>query len=136
MNDLLVGVQVELVVVEADHQLWVAAIHRPRDGRVNLHVKHLHTSVEHEKLFKLGEKLCFAVAAVLGPPLVDFTTADLLNRLLALGLRLHHLLLASLDSLAYNEADFGQDDGQLKLIVFQENQHVFNIFLEQFLGQR
>ena len=82
VDDLLVSVQVELVVVEADDDLRVAAIHSLADGCVDLQVEHLDVTVQHHVLLQLGEELALTVAVVLGTPLVYFTQANLINCLL------------------------------------------------------
>ena len=76
---LLVGVQVEFVVVQGDDQLRVTAIHCFANGSVDLQVKRLHVFVEHLILFELGQKLSLAVATILWAPLVYFSQAHLID---------------------------------------------------------
>ena len=45
VDDLLVCVEVELVVIEANNELRVASVHGLRDRSVNLHVYNLNISV-------------------------------------------------------------------------------------------
>lgn len=128
--DLLVSIQVQLAVVETDHEFWVVAVHSLGNRRVYLHVHDLHVAFEQQQSLELGEELRLGAAAVLGSPLVDLTSAHLLNRLLNLRLNLVHLFLAFLLGLTHNKADFWQDKGQLQLVVLQQNQNVPDFLLQ------
>lgn len=50
VDDLLVGVQVQLIVVEADNDLRIASVHSLADGCVYLQVQHLDVPVQHHIL--------------------------------------------------------------------------------------
>ena len=120
VKDLLVLVLIQFIIVEADHYLRVVAIHGLVNSCIYLQVEHLNVPVEHHVLFELLEELCLRRDVVLGAPLVDLTQSHLVNRLLNLLLRrLQTLLLVFLLCFANDEADFGQDDGQLQFVMLE-----------------
>ena len=71
MQDLLVGVLVQLVVVQADDNLWIVAIQGLANGCIYLQLEHLNGNFQLRVLLELLGELSLRGDVVLGAPLVD-----------------------------------------------------------------
>ena len=71
MQDLLVGVLVQLVVVQADDNLWIVAIQGLTNGCIYLQFEHLNGNFQLRVLLELLGELSLGGDVVLGAPLVD-----------------------------------------------------------------
>ena len=96
----------------------------------------MYITIQNGILLELGKEVTLAAAAVLRTPLRDFSASDLLNRLLYLALCVSDLFGALQLSFAHDEANFGENDRQLQLVMFQEDEHVFNLISEIYLRTR
>lgn len=137
VDNLLVRVVVELVIVECDHDFRLVSIERLFYRSIDRKVERLDLLVQHHVLLELFEEQSFGGDVILGAPLVDFTETHFVDRLANLRLRrLQTLLLVLLEGLAHDEAHFGQHDGQLQFVVFQQDEHVAHFFPIQPLTAR
>ena len=71
MQDLLVGVLVQLVVVQADDNLRIVAIQGLANGGIYLQFEHLNGNFQLRVLLELLGELSLGGDVVLGAPLID-----------------------------------------------------------------
>lgn len=71
MQDLLVGVLVQLVVVQADDNLRIVAIQGLTNGGIYLQFEHLNGNFQLRVLLELLGELSLGGDVVLGAPLID-----------------------------------------------------------------
>ena len=57
VEDLLIGILIQFVIIEADHYLRVISIHGLINSSVYRKVKHLNVAVEHDILFQFLQEL-------------------------------------------------------------------------------
>ena len=134
MQDLLVGVLVQLVVVQADDNLRIVAIQGLTNGCIYLQFEHLNGNFQLRVLLELLGELSLGGDVVLGAPLVDLAKSDLVNRLLnPLLRRLETLFLVLLLSFPHDEAYLWQDNRQLQFVVLKQYEHVTDLLSIEFL---